>query len=239
MTRQEDYEKLIDYIEQQLFEGKLRIGDRLPAERELSAMLDISRGSVRIGLAVLVAIGVVDSKHGSGNYINGAYDHKLTQVMTMIYSLCNMNEREVVGFRYAAEQEAILLAHHSISQEQKDRLWHHLELLETATDPVEQTVHDQMIHRTIVEASNNRLVIAQYMALNKILNEVIHNVRATIAGMGKKEYDGLQSSHRDLVVNLCNDNYQGAKEALDDHFYYMMKVIEEDEVTGILPNQTE
>ena len=59
MTRTEDYEKLIDYIEQQLFEGKLKVGDRLPAERELSMMLDISRGSVRIGLAVLVAIGVV------------------------------------------------------------------------------------------------------------------------------------------------------------------------------------
>ncbi len=229
MTRQEDYEKLIDYIEQQLFEGKLKIGDRLPAERELSAMLDISRGSVRIGLAVLVAIGVVDSKHGSGNYINGAYDYKLTQIMTMMYSLCDMDPREVVGFRYAAEQEAILLARHSISQEQKDRLWHHLEMLETATTPEEQTVHDQMIHRTIVEASNNRLVIAQYMALNKLLKEVIRNVREKIAGMGTAEYDGLQSSHRDLVVNLCNDNYQGTKDALDNHFYYMLKVIEEDE----------
>ena len=239
MNRSEDYEKLIDYIEQQLFEGKLKVGDRLPAERELSAMLDISRGSVRIGLAVLVAIGVVDSKHGSGNYINGAYDHKLTQVMTMIYALCDMNEREVVGLRYASEQEAILLAHQSISQEQKDRLWYHLEQLETVKDPVEQTVHDQMIHSTIVEASNNRLVIAQYTALNKLLNEVIRKVRNKIAGMGEKEYQGLQSSHRDLVVNLCNDNYQGAKEALDDHFYYIMQIIEEEDVKGLLPNNAE
>ena len=157
----------------------------------------------------------------------------------MIYALCDMNEREVVGLRYASEQEAILLAHQSISQEQKDRLWYHLEKLESVKDPIEQTVHDQMIHSTIVEASNNRLVIAQYTALNKLLNVLIHKVRDTIAGMGEQEYKGLQASHRDLVVNLCNDNYQGAKEALDDHFYYMLKVIEEEELTGGLPSEVE
>lgn len=226
MNGQEDYEKLIDYIEQQLYEGALKVGDRLPAERELSSILQISRGAVRIGLAVLVAIGIVDSRQGSGNYINGEYDHKLTQMMTMMYALCEMSQLEMIGFRYAAEQEAILLAHRSISPAQKEQLRAHLEALENASDAKEQILHDQMIHQIIVEASNNRLVIARYMALNKMLYPLIRHVRESIANMGPKEADGLQSMHRKLVEHLCNNNYQGAKAALDGHFYFLRKVIE-------------
>lgn len=236
MNGQEDYEKLIDYIEQQLYEGSLKVGDRLPAERELSTMLNISRGAVRIGLAVLVAIGIVDSRQGSGNYINGDYDYKLTQIMTMMYSLCEMTQLEMIGFRYAAEQEAILLAHHSISQTQKDQLRAHLEALENATDTKEQILHDQRIHQIIVEASNNRLIIARYTALNKMLYPLIQHIRESIAKMGQKEADGLQSMHRKLVENLCDNNYQGAKSALDGHFYFLRKVIEAEKETGDMHN---
>ena len=36
------YEKVIDYVEEQILSGRLRIGDRLPPERSLSVMLGIS-----------------------------------------------------------------------------------------------------------------------------------------------------------------------------------------------------
>lgn len=228
MSDQQDYEKLIDYIEQQLFEGKLKVGDKLPAERELSNLLGISRGSVRIGLAVLVAIGVIDSKHGSGNYINGAYDHKLAQIMTMMYSLEDMGEREICGFRYAAEQEAILLAIHYVTDEQKTLLRELANNLTETADPEKQTLYDQMIHKTIVNASGNRLVIARYMALDKILNAVIQNVRETVLEMGEAEFDKLQHSHIDLVEGICTGDLARAQEALNVHFVFLLHAISGD-----------
>src|SRR2546428_13127521 len=50
-------------------DGKLRPGDRLPPERELSKRLGISRASLRHGLRFLAAMGVLTSRHGSGTYI--------------------------------------------------------------------------------------------------------------------------------------------------------------------------
>ncbi len=200
MNEQESYEKLIDYVERELVEGRLNIGDRLPAERELSSMLQISRGAIRIGLSALIAIGVVESKQGSGNYINGAFDHKLTQIMTMMYALDEMSQREIFGFRYAAEQEAILLATH----------------------------HDQLIHQIIVEASNNRLVIARYMALNKILETIIRNVREKTSSMGKNMSDHLEAIHQQLVESICNNNYEKAKQALDDHYTLLLQTVDDE-----------
>lgn len=228
MNEQESYEKLIDYVERELVEGRLNIGDRLPAERELSSMLEISRGAIRIGLSALIAIGVVESKQGSGNYINGAFDHKLTQIMTMMYALDEMSQREIFGFRYAAEQEAILLATRTIDEEQKKQLTHHLTQLLSAEDPSVQTHHDQLIHQIIVEASNNRLVIARYMALNKILETIIRNVREKTSSMGKNMSDHLEAIHQQLVESICTNNYEKAKQALDDHYTLLLQTVDDE-----------
>ena len=47
-------------------------------ERELSAILHISRTAVREGIRILEVIGVVYSLQGSGNYIANYHDQTLT-----------------------------------------------------------------------------------------------------------------------------------------------------------------
>jgi GntR family uxuAB operon transcriptional repressor len=56
---------------QQLIRGEnIRPGERLPAERELSAQLDVSRASVREALIALELGGVVEVRGGSGVYVS-------------------------------------------------------------------------------------------------------------------------------------------------------------------------
>ncbi len=52
-----------------IFEGRFLPGERLPAERELSTMLNISRSTLRDALNRLEARGLVDRRIGSGNYV--------------------------------------------------------------------------------------------------------------------------------------------------------------------------
>lgn len=225
MNKQDNYEKFIDYIEHELLTGQLKIGDRLPPERKLSEELQISRGAVRFGLAVLHAIGVIASKQGSGNYINGAFDHKLTQIMTMMFALEDMDQREILGFRYAAEQEALILTVHTATDTQKTMLNHHLSLLLSAEDPAVQSYHDKMLHQIIVEASGNRLVIAQYMALNKFLDTVIRDVRDKTGDRGLEYFEQLEDAHRTLIEGICDGRYEKAKMALDEHYDVLMNTI--------------
>ncbi|TGT22811.1 FadR family transcriptional regulator, partial [Mesorhizobium sp. M4B.F.Ca.ET.169.01.1.1] len=49
--------------------GMLRSGDRLPSERELIQILNISRPSLREAIRALSTLGVVKSHHGGGAYI--------------------------------------------------------------------------------------------------------------------------------------------------------------------------
>jgi len=63
------YHRVVDEIKTRIFEGRLKPGDRLPAERELAEMLGVSRTSVREALKMLAAEGLVKIKHGQGAFI--------------------------------------------------------------------------------------------------------------------------------------------------------------------------
>src|SRR6187397_3621021 len=62
-------EQVVGFVRDLIDRGRLRPGDRLPAERELATQIGVSRPSVRAGLHALAAMGVVRSRHGSGTYI--------------------------------------------------------------------------------------------------------------------------------------------------------------------------
>jgi len=58
-------EQVVEQIRALITSGQLHPGDRLPAERELAKQLGISRPSIRAGLRMLVARGVLKAGHGS------------------------------------------------------------------------------------------------------------------------------------------------------------------------------
>ncbi len=63
------YEKIVSHFRQAVNEGKLRPGDRLPSERELAALLQVSRTSLREAMKILASTGVVSIRHGQGIFV--------------------------------------------------------------------------------------------------------------------------------------------------------------------------
>ena len=212
----------IDYIESNILDGHFEVGDKLPSERELSQMLSVSRNSVREGIRILEVIGVISSQHGIGNYIADHFDKTLVQVMTMMYALEKMTYNEIREFLYAVEFQAVVLAMDNISHEQIEKLKANLEMLENSADEEEQVMSDKMIHYTIVEASGNRLVMANYLALAKIMDNFIRETRSKIMTNERKSMT-FQGIHRHLVEAICNRDLELGKRALDEHFVYICK----------------
>ncbi len=62
--RQTAPEQIADRILAGVAVGVLQPGERLPGERELAAMLEVSRSTVRVAIARLAALGVLESRRG-------------------------------------------------------------------------------------------------------------------------------------------------------------------------------
>ena len=60
----------ITTIKGMIVRGDLRAGQRLPAERELAAQLGVSRPSLREAIRALIALNILESRHGEGTFVS-------------------------------------------------------------------------------------------------------------------------------------------------------------------------
>lgn len=73
-------------IEDHIISGKLKIGERLPAERDIAASMKISRTIVNSGLIELAAKGLITIKPRKGTYVN---DYRIDGTLAILDSLVN------------------------------------------------------------------------------------------------------------------------------------------------------
>lgn len=64
------YTQIVAEIRQMIVNGSLKIGDRLPANRELAKTLGVNRNTVTTAYSELAAEGLITSRIGSGTYIS-------------------------------------------------------------------------------------------------------------------------------------------------------------------------
>ncbi|MDX1267006.1 MAG: GntR family transcriptional regulator, partial [Oceanisphaera sp.] len=72
-------DRVFDQIRELIISGRLAPGDRLPPERELTGLLDVSRSSVREAILKLECLGFVEQCHGEGTFVRSVTETPLTE----------------------------------------------------------------------------------------------------------------------------------------------------------------
>lgn len=66
------YLQISEYLIREIAAGRIRVGDRLPPERRMAEQMDTAVGTLRKALKQLEEQGVLERRHGSGNYVRNA-----------------------------------------------------------------------------------------------------------------------------------------------------------------------
>ena len=90
---------IVDQIKNMILSGKLKIGDKLPPERELAELYKVSRTSVREPLKALEAIGVLEIRQGGGIYIVNEILLKMSDNASLVFSLSGGTLEDLTNFR--------------------------------------------------------------------------------------------------------------------------------------------
>ncbi len=214
--QQKSYRKVLDYIKTQIREGKLTIGGRLPAERELSNQLGVSRNSVREAIRTLDIMGVIVSQQGAGNYLAGNFENNLVETMSMMFFLNQIDYRQISQLRRALEMQALMLAIDYITKPEIERLKSILAQLEHETEEI-NVVLDKQLHYNIAQASRNTLFVNILQALSDLIDQFISDLRKDILST-QKSRTILNEAHNDMVKSLVLRDKNLAYEAISKHF---------------------
>ena len=108
--------QIIDLISQ----GKLKIGDKLPSEQEMTELFGISRISLREAMKLLEAKGYIESRDRKGKYVRSLTDNVKSSIEDLI-AIDHDKIWELLAVRRLIDSEAAYLAAKNVSQEQKRR----------------------------------------------------------------------------------------------------------------------
>lgn len=208
-------QQLLDIIEIQ----KLEPGHKLPPERQLADMLEVSRPSLREALHILQAQGRVQIRHGQGSFVQEPLvaQELRASVMSKTHDLNELfNAREVLevpASKWATEKatkENIRLLRATLNQ---------IDTV-TASEPIDYEqlqVLDAKFHLTIVEIAGNRFI---NQTLNVLQDVMKMSMETTLRLPGRLKISrnehsailaAIESGDGDLALKLTLQHITGAR----------------------------
>ena len=86
-----EHQKAIDHLHQMALDGQLIVGSKIPSERELAQEIGISRNSTREAISILRGVGIIESRHGSGNYVSKDPSSSISMLIVAV-GTCTFNK---------------------------------------------------------------------------------------------------------------------------------------------------
>ncbi|ANL32494.1 FadR/GntR family transcriptional regulator [Rhizobium phaseoli] len=198
-------EEAIEAIRSDILGKRWAVGDKLPNEAALSAMLSVSRGTVREAVRVLVSQGYVETRQGSGTYVRSTSDAGRPLTMARRASLRDQFEARLALDVEAARLTAIRKTPETVTELR--RL-----LSERGTydggDKAGFIERDLAFHKAVIAASGNRAMVEIYDFFSASIAETI----AATLGQDIPEPD--MRAHADIVDAIETGNPDRADAAV-------------------------
>lgn len=132
MNQTKVYTLVIEHIKLLVQKGEITFGGKLPSERQLMATLGLSRNSIREALRSLENMGIIESRHGQGNFLVNHIDQSLGSIFSLLLFMKECNVKEVQQLRRSIEISAYLAAVKQVQDAQVQKLSDCLDALKTA-----------------------------------------------------------------------------------------------------------
>ena len=177
LARSLTYQLVVERVEEQILSGALTVGDHLPPERELAALLGASRPAVREGLRMLEAQGVlrrVGAGPGAATVVTALPGEALTRLLRLHLALSSFRPADVLEARVMLERRSAELAAQHADPAAHVRMREVLVRMDDpALGPEEFNDLDTEFHVRLADASGNQLVADMTRAIRGAVRDAL------------------------------------------------------------------
>jgi GntR family transcriptional repressor for pyruvate dehydrogenase complex len=160
--------RVVEQIQELIASGKLRAGDKLPSERELAELMNVSRPTIREAFKILSASGLVEIKQGNGVFVAdpSARLDNLASILFMqsdsiheLFEVRKMIETESAAKAAVNGTEDYLAAIGTLTRECYDKVIVNPQFASAAEREEYLSETDQTFHLMVAEAAGNEVVV--------------------------------------------------------------------------------
>jgi GntR family transcriptional regulator, transcriptional repressor for pyruvate dehydrogenase complex len=216
------FERAVEQIREMIINGSIAVGQKLPTEQNLSALLSVSRSSIREALRVLEAEGFVEIKRGLGAFVTSRVNtqkgagevaswlERHEESLEQILQVREHIEGLTASLAAANAPDEALAEIRKIVEEQSQKIQH---ILHEGDEDFDTLAHlDAAFHLAISRASEN-----------DIAHEIIFHIIPAFCEGNKailyvsKQVGALEKEHRAILAALEKRDPAAAEKMMRAH----------------------
>ncbi|MCC7208987.1 MAG: FadR family transcriptional regulator [Anaerolineae bacterium] len=205
-------EKIAAQVLSLIKDRHLKPGEKLPPERELAAMLQVSRASLREAFRALAAVGAIESRQGAGTYVTTNDPELVTDQLDYIISLNESTFDNLFEARRVLDTGIIAYAALRITDEELERLEEYTRLTDFE-DYSAFLLADLEFHELIVRSARNPIFVSPYLASIRRLGRISRITSTPIPGLMERSL----ADHQAILDALRAHDPEAARVAMSKH----------------------
>ncbi len=216
-------DKAVGQIKALIEDGRLKPGDKLPAERELIKLLSVSRASLREALRVLEVLGLIEVRTGIGAFVKQTDAGALPAEWSALLLKTQQEVIDLLEVREALEARAVELAVKNASAEELESCSLTLANMKQSADDndVDAAIQSDIeFHQLISKMSQNKFLIE----LSGSISHVLLDARYAFFRQPNRILVSWQQ-HCRVVEALVKRDSQAAAEAMLQHLQDSKEVV--------------
>lgn len=224
-------DRAVVHIEKLILEGILRFGDRLPAERELSQQLNISRPVLRNAIKNLEEKQLLVTRPNGGTFVADITGEVFTEPVTQLIGRHRKAIFDYLEYRRSIEGITAEFAAKRATSSDKELLNGIGDAMVQAhknDDHDKDVALDVELHSAIGECSHNVVLLHSLRSCYRLLADGVFFNRSMIYKISKRR-DQFLEQHLAIIQAITSDDPELARQNAEHHIDFVIKGFHEAE----------
>ncbi len=216
IERRRVYEQIAEHLLAEISERRLKPGDSLPTERELTESFRVGRSSVREALRMLESRGVIrpaGKPAGKGAFEVAEYANPLSRSLHFLVTLEEASLLDLFEVRKILEVEAAGLAASRRTDQDLTRMSGAIDEMTDGLSSQERYIAaDLQFHLAVAGATRNRI----YLRMMHAIRDSLHRALASIYQIPGSPQRSI-AQHRAILEAVARGDADAARERMREH----------------------
>lgn len=230
-TRVEQQRSTAAALKELIVERQLHPGDPMPTEAELMEELGVSRSSIREAVRTLVALDIIEVRHGTGTFVGAMSLRPLVEAV-VFRGVLNPGEdfeslRDVVEVRMGLDFALAPRIVEQLARSEASDLRASVDAMTAAAQRGESfLVADRSFHLILAERLGNRL----YGELVAAFWDIQRTMSPRLGVASQRDLNETASAHTELLTAALAGDLDRYRTAIRAHYAPLLRVLEQKRV---------